>query len=147
MSHSLPSIFTKERLWAIRLWQKSDRSDLLFFTCDSLFRSQKTSELLIEFPTLAFCKKINNFIISIQYNFYTYHSSFKDNENMVWNIKNIKCNCPISVQISLNAIYIFHHNTVVVVFLILFTLRSPECWASCHSQINLSIQSCFRTVI
>ena len=44
---SLSFLFTKERLWAIcsrPSWQKSDRSTLLFFTRESLFRSQKTSD-------------------------------------------------------------------------------------------------------
>ena len=66
MSDLLPSIFTKERPWAIPSCgslQKSDgsyllffMSDLLFFTSESLFRSQKTSDwfekLNNEFPTL-----------------------------------------------------------------------------------------------
>ena len=54
-----PSLFTKERWWAIRSgrsWQKRDASKLLFFTSESLFRSQITSKSLgkpmSEFPTL-----------------------------------------------------------------------------------------------
>ena len=59
MRESLPTLFTKERPWAIgsfRSWQKRDRSDLFFFTGESLFRLQKSSDLLVkpmsEFPTL-----------------------------------------------------------------------------------------------
>ena len=42
LSDSLPSLFTKERPWAICsgcLWQKSDVSDSLFFTSELLFCS------------------------------------------------------------------------------------------------------------
>ena len=42
LSNSLPSLFTKEQPWAIcsgRSWQKSNRSNLLFFTSESLFCS------------------------------------------------------------------------------------------------------------
>ena len=59
MRESLPTLFTKERPWAIgsfRSWQKRDRSDLFFFTGESLFSLQKSSDLLVkpmsEFPTL-----------------------------------------------------------------------------------------------
>ena len=58
-SKSFPSLFTKERLWAICLdpsCQKSNGNDELFFTGESLLRSQKTSDSLekpmSEFPTL-----------------------------------------------------------------------------------------------
>ena len=54
----------KERLWAICSccsWQKSDGSNSLFFTSESLFCSQKTSNLLeklmSKFPTLHFTRK------------------------------------------------------------------------------------------
>ena len=59
MSDSLRLLMTKKQLWAIRSgcsWQKSNESNLLFFTSKSFFLSQKTSELLeklmSEFPTL-----------------------------------------------------------------------------------------------
>ena len=58
VSQSLPSLFTKEWPWAIRSgcsWQKSDGKDF-FFTSESLFCSQKTSnsleKLMSKFPTL-----------------------------------------------------------------------------------------------
>ena len=49
-SKSFPSLFTKERLWAICLdpsCQKSNGNDELFFTGESLFRSQK-NELMAQ---------------------------------------------------------------------------------------------------
>ena len=56
---SLPLPFTTERLWAFRSgrsWQKSNGSNSLFFTSESLFHLQKTSNSLekamSEFPTL-----------------------------------------------------------------------------------------------
>ena len=59
MSDLLTSLFTKEQLWAIHSGcslQKGGGNDSLFFTSESLFRSQKTSESLekplSEFPTL-----------------------------------------------------------------------------------------------
>ena len=55
----LLSLFTKERLWAIHShcsWHQRDGSDSLFFTSESLFCPQKTSDLLEkpmnEFPAL-----------------------------------------------------------------------------------------------
>ena len=56
---SLPLPFTTERLWAFRSgrsWQKSNGSNSLFFTSESLFHLQKASNSLekamSEFPTL-----------------------------------------------------------------------------------------------
>ena len=75
-SNSLSSLFTKEQLWAIRSccsWQKSDGSDSLFFTTESLFGSQKMSDSLekpmIEFPTLGTGNSINQWM--------SFHWSFK----------------------------------------------------------------------
>ena len=58
-SKSILSLLTKERLCGIRscgLWQKSDRSDFLFFTSVLLFSSKKTRDSLekplSDFPTL-----------------------------------------------------------------------------------------------
>ena len=49
MSNLLRLLMTKDWLWAIRSghsWQKSDRSNSLFFMSELLFRSLKTSKLL-----------------------------------------------------------------------------------------------------
>ena len=51
VSESFLWLFTKKRLWAIRSchsWKKSYGSDLLFLMSESLFCSQKTSDLLVK---------------------------------------------------------------------------------------------------
>ena len=68
LSDSLPSLFTKERPWAICSgcpWQKSNGSDSLFFTSKSLFCSQKTSK----FAQVALYKRVNCSINSYFSNF------------------------------------------------------------------------------